>query len=238
MSSQMPSAPGVQSNSSSFFQTWIDAVTKPNEQTYAGIAASPKAKAMTGYIWVFVSSLIGSFLSLTAQGAFVRNQLAQAGVGAEQIGGGVGGVIFALICGAPILALIGTVLFAILMALVQWIAKMFGGRGNNDQLAYTVAAIGAPASLVSGVLVLLSAIPVVGICLQLITGLFGVYVIVLEVKAVKAVNRFGWGQAIGSWAIPWAAVLLVCCCAAAIVGTLTGAALGNIFRSINSSVAP
>ncbi len=238
MSSQMPSAPEVQPNSSSFFQTWIDALTKPNEQTFAGIAASPKAKAMTGYIWVFVSSLVGSFLSLIAEGALVRTQLAQAGVGAEQIRGGAGGVIFTLICGAPIAALIGTVLFAVLVALVQWIAKMFGGQGNNDQLAYTVAAIGAPASLVSGVLVLLSAIPVVGICLRLLAGLFGLYVIVLQIIAVKAVNRFGWGQAIGSWAIPWVGLVLVCCCAAAIIGALTGAALGNIFSSINSSLTP
>ena len=238
MSSEMSNAPMMQSSSSSFFQTWIDALTKPSEQTYAGIAASPKAKAMTGYIWVFLSSLAGSFLSLIAEGALVRNQLSQAGVGADQLRGGAGGVLITLICGAPILAFIGTVFFAILVALVQWIAKMFGGQGNNDQLAYTFAAIGAPASLVSGALVLLSAIPVVGFCFRAVTGLVGIYVIILEIMAVKGVNRFGWGPAIGSWAIPYAAILLVCCCAAVAVGALTGAALGNIFNSINSSLTP
>lgn len=234
----MPNAPLMQSSSSSFFRTWIDALTKPSEQTYAGIAASPKAKAMTGYIWVFLSSLAGSFLSLISEGALVRERLAQAGVGADQFRGGAAGIIITLVCGAPILAFIGTVFFAILVALVQWIAKMFGGQGNNDQLAYTFAAIGAPASLVAGVLGLLSAIPVVGFCFRAVAGLIGLYLIALQIIAVKGVNRFGWGPAIGSWAIPYVGILLVCCCAAVAVGALTGAALGNIFNSINSSLTP
>ncbi len=227
----------TESSSSSFFQIWIDALTKPSEQTFAAIASSPKAKAMTGYIWVFVASLVGSFLSLISEGALLRSQLTQAGVGAEQVRG-TGGVIATLICGAPIAALIGTILFAILVALVQWIAKMFGGQGNNDQLAYATAAIGAPASLVSGILLLLAAIPFVGFCFRIIAGLFGLYVIVLQIMAIKGVNRFGWGPAIGSWARPYVAILLVCCCAAAIVASLTGAALGNIFNTINSSLTP
>ncbi len=238
MSDQMPNAPMMQAGSTSFFQTWIDALTKPNEQTYAAMAASPKAKATTAYIWVFVSSLIASFISLLVEGATVRNQLAQAGVGAEQLRGGGVGAALTLICGAPIAAVIGTIIFAIIVALVQWIAKMFGGTGNNDQLAYTFAAIGAPYSLVSSIFVLLGAIPFVGICFRIVLGLAGIYIIVLQLMAVKGVNAFGWGPAIGSLFIPAAAVFLICCCALVIVGALTGAALGNIFSSINSSLAP
>ncbi len=238
MTDQMPNAPMMQAGSTSFFQTWIDALTKPNEQTYAAMAASPKAKATTAYIWVFVSSLIASFISLLVEGATVRNQLAQAGVGAEQLRGGGVGEVLTLICGAPIAAVLGTIVFAIIVALVQWIAKMFGGTGNNDQLAYTFAAIGAPYSLVSSIFVLLGAIPFVGICFRIILGLAGIYIIVLQLMAVKGVNAFGWGPAIGSLFIPAAAVFLICCCALVIVGALTGAALGNIFSSINSSLAP
>ncbi len=238
MSDQMSNAPLMQAGSTSFFQTWIDALTKPNEQTYATIAASPKAKAMTAYIWVFVSSLIASFISLLVEGATVRNQLAQAGVGAEQLRGGGAGTALTLICGAPIAAVVGTIIFAIVVALVQWIAKMFGGKGNNDQLAYAFAAISAPYSLASSIFVLLGAIPFVGICFRVVLGLAGIYIIVLEVMAVKGVNAFGWGPAVGSLFIPAAAILLICCCAAIIVGALTGAALGNIFSSINSSLTP
>jgi hypothetical protein len=228
----------MQASSPSFFQTWIDALTKPNEQTYAGMAASPKAKAMTAYLWVFASSLVASLVSLLVEGATLRNRLAQAGVGAEQFRGGAGSVAITLLCGAPIAAFLGTIVFAVVVALVQWIAKMFGGKGTNDQLAYTFAAIGAPYSLVSSLFIALSAIPFVGLCFRIILAVAGIYIIVLQVMAVKGVNGFGWGPAVGSVFIPALAVLLVCCCAAAIVGALTGAALGNIFSSINSSLVP
>jgi hypothetical protein len=67
-------------------------------------------------------------------------------------------------------------------------------------------------------------------------ALAGLYILVLQIMAVKGVNQFGWGPAIGSLFIPAIAILLVCCCAAAIVGALTGAALGNIFSTINQSL--
>jgi hypothetical protein len=101
--------------------------------------------------------------------------------------------------------------FAIFMAVVQWIAKMFGGKATNDQLAYTVAAVVAPYSLVSAVLVLLSAIPYVGFCFNIVVGLGGLYVLVLQLMSIKAVNRFGWGPAIASYFIPGLAIFLVCC---------------------------
>ncbi len=229
----------MQSSSSSFFQTWIDALTKPTEQTYAAIASSPKAKATTAYLWVFVTSIVTSFLALLVQGAALRARLAESGVGTQQFqGAGLGGVAITLLCGTPIVAVITTIFFAIGSALIQWIAKMFGGTGNNDQMTYALAAIVAPYSLVSAVLTLLGAIPFVGICFSIVTALAGIYVLVLEIMAVKGVNAFGWGPAVGSVLIPVAAVLIICCCAAAVIGALTGAALGNIFSSINSSLTP
>ena len=34
-----------------FYQVWIKALTRPSEQTYAELAASPNAKANTAYLW-------------------------------------------------------------------------------------------------------------------------------------------------------------------------------------------
>jgi hypothetical protein len=115
---------------------------------------------------------------------------------------------------------------------------MFGGQGTNDQLAYTLAAISAPYALVSSVLVLLSAIPYVGFCFSIIAALGGIYAIVLAVMAVKAVNQFGWGPALGSYFIPGLVVLIVCCCLAVVVGAVSGAALGNVFSTLNQSLIP
>lgn len=234
----MSTAPTMQPSPTSFFATWIAALTKPNEGTYAAIAASPKAKATTGYLWVFLSSIVASLVTLVIQGANLRNQLSQSGVATDQLGGGIGSLAVTLICATPIVAVLGTLLFAIGVALVQWVARMFGGKGTNDQLTYTMAAISAPYSLISSVFVLLSAIPYVGFCFSIVLGLAGIYVLVLQIMAVKAVNQFGWGPAIGSLFIPGLVILFVLCCAAVVVASLTGLALGNVFSTINQSLFP
>ena len=234
----MPESPMTPTSPPSFFQTWVDALTKPREETYAGIAASPNAKAMTGYLWVFLTSIVSSLITLLVQGSTIRSQLGQAGLGEQQFGGGFGAVAVTLLCGTPIAAVLGAVFFAIFAAIVQWIAKMFGGKGTNDQLAYTLAAISAPYALVSSVLILLSAIPFVGLCFSVLAALGGIYAIVLAVVAVKAVNQFDWLPAIGSYFIPGLVVFLVCCCLAAVLATVTGAALGNVFSTLNQSLIP
>jgi hypothetical protein len=238
MSNQMSNAPMMPAGSNSFFQTWVPALTKPNEQTYAEIAGSPNAKATTAYLWVFLSTIVTSLITLIVQGATLRERLAASGIGAERLGNGFGAVLITLLCGAPIIAAIGTIFFAITVAIVQWIAKMFGGKGTNDQLAYAFAAIGVPYSLLSSVFILLSAIPFVGFCFRLILGLAGLYILVLQIMAIKGVNQFGWGPAIGSLFIPGLVVGLLCCCALAILFAALGPAIGNIFSTINQSINP
>jgi hypothetical protein len=233
----MSETPIMPSSPPSFFQTWVDALTKPREETYAAIAASPNAKAMTGYLWIFLTSIVSSLVSLLVQSSTLLRELGRAGVGADQFRG-VGATAIAAVCGAPLGAILGAVFFAIFVAIVQWIAKMFGGKGTNDQLAYTLAAISAPYALVSSALILLSAIPFVGICFTVIAALGGIYAIVLAVMAVKAVNEFGWGPALGSYFIPGLVVLILCCCLAAVVAAVSGAALGNVFSTLNQSLLP
>jgi hypothetical protein len=64
----------------------------------------------------------------------------------------------------------------------------------------------------------------------------GLYVLVLELMAIKGTNRFGWGPAIGAYALPGIAVLLVCCCAAAVLTSVMGLALGDVWSTINESM--
>lgn|SRR5574341_500041 len=238
MSNQMSNAPMIPSGSTSFFQTWMDALTKPNEQTYAMMASSPNAKAMTAYIWMFIATLVEFFVFSLVQGAEVRRVLEQQGYGQNLPGGGLGTTLITAVCGAPVLAVVSVVFFAIGTAIVQWIAKMFGGRGTFDQMAYAFAAIAAPYGLVSAVFSLLGAIPFVGFCFRLILGLAGLYALVLQIMAVKGVNQFGWGSAIGSLFIPGLVIGLVCCCVAFAASAALGPVLGNIFSTINQSLTP
>ena len=234
----VPNPPMLESGPTPMFQTWITALTKPNERTYADLAASPNAKASTAYLWVFIGALVEIILSVIGQGTTMRTMLEQRGVGGDLPGGGAGFTLIGAICGGPIGAVISVIFFAIGVAIIQWIAKMFGGRGTHDQLAYTFAAIAAPFAIVSGVFTLLGAIPYVGFCFRIVMGLAGLYVLVLQIMAVKGVNGFAWGPAVGSVLIPGVVVFLVCCCLVAAIAALSGAAFGNIFSTINQSLTP
>jgi len=130
MSNQLSNAPMMSAGPTSFFQTWINALTKPNEQTYSEIAASPNAKAQTAFLWVFICALVEFFFAFLVQGASMRPMLEKYGLGGNILEGGLGSTLIRMICGAPIAAIITIVFFAILVAIVQWIAKMFGGKGT------------------------------------------------------------------------------------------------------------
>jgi len=234
MNAPMSPAPG---GPSSFFQVWMNALTKPNEQTFVEIASSANAKSTTAFLWVFLASLVQFLVSSLVQGAYMNQVMRQFGSSGQfGGGGGLGSTLITAVCGAPIAAVISVVFFAIFVGVVQFVAKMFGGRGTFDQLAYVLAAITAPFSLVSSVLTLLSAIPYVGLCFGIIALVAAIYVLVLEVMAVKAANQFGWGQAAGSLLLPF--IVLCCCLSVGVIGIMRvlGPAIGNTFSSINSNL--
>jgi hypothetical protein len=234
--SNEPMSSGGGGGSMSMFQIWIAALTKPNEQTYAMIASQPNAKATTAYLWVFVGYLVEFFLTFLVSGGRYSGMLSQ--YGGSGLGNGIVGTLVMAVCGGPIFAVITTIFFAIWVAIIQWVAKMFKGQGTNDQMAFAFAAILTPFALVSGVISLFAAIPFVGLCFSAILAIAGIYAIVLNVMAVKGVNRFGWGEAIGSLFIPGIVIGLVCGCLAFIVSLAAGSLIGNIFSSINQSLAP
>jgi len=223
---------------SAWFSTWREAITRPNEQTFARIAQSPQAKSTTALLWIFLTSLLSSFLASLVQGVVFSRIMQNSDFGLGQFEGGPANALIATICGAPIAAVILTVIFAVFVGIVQLVAKMFGGRGTFDQLAYAIAAIVAPFYLVSGLLTLLSAIPYVGLCFGLLGLIALLYVVVLVVTAVKGVNQFGWGQAAGSVLLPFFG--FACCLAAVVAGLVSvlAPALQDIFNQINQSLAP
>jgi hypothetical protein len=222
---------------SGWFNVWMDALTKPNEQTYARIAGSGNAKSTTAFLWIFVASLVQFFLASLVQGAAMRQLMQQYDLGGGQFGGG--GLVSQLvtaICGAPVAAVISVIFFAAFVGVIQFIARMFGGQGTFDQLAYVLAAITAPFSLITGVLTLLSAIPFVGLCFSIVIVLAGFYILYLEVMAVKVVNQFGWGQAAGTLLLPF--IVICCCLSVGVIGIMRalGPVIGDTFSSINSNL--
>jgi hypothetical protein len=236
MSEQMNAPMLPPSGVSAWVSVWRDAVTRPSDQTFARLAQSPNAKSTTAFLWVFLGSLVNFFLASLVQGAAMRQMMQNSDFGLEGFPATVGGGLVSAICGAPIAALIQVILFAAVVGIVQLLAKMFGGRGTFDQLAYAIAAIVTPFYLVSGVLTLLSAIPYAVYCFGIVGFLLALYVLVLEVMAVKGVNQFGWGQAIGSLLVP--VFVLACCLSLAVIGILQVLApqITDIFNSITTPI--
>jgi len=239
LNAPMPAEPaGV----AGWFSTWMAAVTKPNEQTYATMAEHPDAMSVSrAFTWVFlagtISALISGILQAILQLAGFASQAPSLGdLFGRNAGRGVGLSFVIAICGSPVAGAISTFFFAIGIGIIQWVAKMFKGVGTFSQLAYVMAAVSVPISIVSSVFTPFSGIRFVSICTGLISVLLILYSIVLEVVAVKGVNKFGWGQALGSIFLP--VIVLACCLAIPIIATMTvlGPIIGNTFSSINNSL--
>ena len=227
----------------SMIDTWVAAFTKPNQGTYARIVAQPGASTSKAFLWVFVASLVASLASSIAQVAsygrqletlrrFLPPELARA----IPVGGTSPFGFGTVICGAPIGAVFAVLFFAIAVALVQWVARLFGGTGSFDKLAYAFSAINVPYVVVTAVLALIGIIPYVGILTGLISFVLFIYAIVLGVLAVKAVDGLDTIKAIGAVILPGLVIFLVVCCCAVVVGLAMGSMISDVFNGINQSL--
>lgn len=235
----MDSKPGP----AGWFQVWMKAVSKPNEQTFVEITDGPEATSKTAFIWVFIAGTISGILQAILQAIYAATgTMPQIPIpGLEQYmpasgGGGdiasAGITLVTSLCFSPVAGLLSVLFFALFAAIVQWIAKMFGGYGTFDKMAYAFAAITVPFTLVSGVLSLFTAIPFAGACFGILAFGLSMYVLVLQVMAVKGVNRFGWGPALGAVFIPGLVIFTFCCCIVFAGFTLLGPAISQTFNDL------
>ncbi len=240
MSDLQPNTPIMQPQAkpgpAGWVSVWIKAVTQPNEQAFADIINGPDANSKTAFIWIFIAGtltgIIQAVIRTISMAAGLTQQIPIPGL--EQYmpssGAGAGSALstfFIGICSAPIAGLLSIAFFALIVAIIQWIAKLFGGTGSFEKLAYAMAAISLPVSLVTSILSFIAIVPYVGICGSLISLLIALYSLYLQIVAVKAVNRFDWGPAIGSVLIPFAVIFFFCCCLVFGISMATGAYFGS-----------
>ncbi len=225
-----------------WFAVWVKAVTQPNEQTFVDITEHPDMSAKTAYIWIFIAGTFSGIIQAIAQaigtatGMNALSQIPGLGQYLPQTSGGGGFALTALVgglCAAPFAGLLSIVFFSLIVAIIQWIAKLFGGTGTYDKLLYAFAAITVPFTIISSILVLFSIVPFVGICTGLISIALSIYVLVLQVMAVKGVNRFGWGEAAGSVFIPGCVVFILCACVVGGSAALLMPVIRNGINGIN-----
>jgi len=243
--SQMPSnAPLMESKPgpAGWLPVWTKAVTQPNEQTFIEISEHPDAKSRTAFLWIFIAGTVAALIA-----GLIQALLVATGLGAQPVSGVeglptdfmpalVGGSLVATICGAPVYGVFSVIGFAIGASIIQWVAKLFGGAGTFDKMAYAIAAISVPVTLISMLLSPFNAVPYLNICTGLLLFGLGIYAIFLQVTAVKAVNRFGWGAALGSVFLPGIVVVVVCGCLFAVLFAVLGASFSEVFNQINQSL--
>ncbi len=242
---QMPSnAPMMESKPgpAGWMQVWMKAVTRPNEQTFVELTEGPQAVSKTAFIWVFIAGTVSGIFQAILRSIYMATgtapQLTIPGLEQYMPAGGSGDVaaagvsLITSICLSPVAGLVSVLFFALGTAIVQWIAKMFGGTGTFDKLAYATAAITVPFTLVSSVLALLTAIPYVGACFGIVSLGLSIYAVVLQAMAVKGVNRFGWGPAIGSVFIPGLVIFIFCCCIVFAGMSILGPAINSAFQDL------
>ena len=218
-------AAAAEYKSLSWSEVWISALTKPSVETYDRLVRDPNASANKAYLWVFICALIGyalsSLISLAIGALFETSSIPGFETSAL-----FGSSIVALVCCVPIFAILAVVGLIINSGLTQLIARALGGTGTYSELVYANAAYVAPLSLVSSIL---GAIPFVNLCLGIPLA---IYYIVLNVIAINAVNRFGWGKAVVSALIVPVANLVFVSCGVIAMLALLGPQIGDVFSDI------
>jgi hypothetical protein len=196
------------------FPVWSKVLTKPSEKTFLEIIDHPEAKAKAAYIWVFIVGTLSGLINSVTQFIVGLAGLQQTMPEFGQLPGSTGivgaaGLIGAL-CGAPIAGLFSVLGFAIGVGIVHATARFFGGQGSFDKLAYAFGAIAAPLSVISALMIPFNAIPFVALCTLPVLLVLGLYGLFLNVTAIKAVHRCGWGEAAAALLLPAILLGLLC----------------------------
>jgi hypothetical protein len=206
------------------------------ERTFLEITDHPEAKAKSAYIWVFLAGTLSALINSLVQFIGTLIGLQQAVPEFGQVQGlpqviGTAGLLGA-ICGAPLASFFSVIGFAVGVAIIHATARFFGGQGSFDKLAYAFGAIAAPLTLISGLATLLNVIPFVAFCtVPVLLGL-GLYTLFLEVAAIKAVNRCGWGEAVAALLLPAILIGLLCGFSFLLLMKVADPSINEIFQQL------
>lgn len=223
--SQEPEPSGVSQAAESFSwsEVWLRALTRPSVTTFESLLQDPNATTQRAYIWIAVSALIAYLVSLVLASGFLA-------VDERLLAELMASMAICGLCGAIIAPLLSVLALIINAGFAHLCARALGGPGTYGQLAYAFASYQAPLALISGAL---AAIP----CVRYLDIAIALYVIVLNVIAVQAVHRFGWGKSVVCAVVAPIVLLVIVACIIIALLTLLGPAVGNVFSTIIEELA-
>lgn len=215
--------PGPQ-RSYSWSEVWVNTITKPSVETFEDIVADPNASASKAYTWVLITSFI-SYIVIIGLSFLLDAFLGTTGI--EQFGfvESITSSLLLVMCCAPILSLLAVLGLALNAGISQFVAGLLGGTGSYNDLAYAFGAYQAPLTLISSAI---SVVPYLN-CLGIFIVIYG---IVLNITAIKAVNKFDWARAIMSSVVVLVGILAIVAVFVIIFLALLGPAIGTVFSNI------
>ncbi len=212
----MLSKPKPAKKTYAFYDVWMTTLSMMQMGTYENMLDDPEAGAGRAFEWMAYAGIISgllfplSFLS-SPQFAELRNMPELMGLfgnpGTTTALAGMLALVMALL--TPIFSVIG---LAIGGWIQNFIAGFMGGNGYYGRTVYAMAAYLAPLTILSA---LLGAIPVVGQCL---TSVFGIYTIVLNIRALNASHSLTTGKALIVIFLPSILLMIFGCLLVLIVG--------------------
>lgn len=184
-------------------EVWGKVFTKPGEQTFIEITSHPDAKARSAYIWVFIAGTLSGLINSLTNIAVGMTQLQNSAPGLEGASGTIEAIgLFTAICFAPLYGAFSVLAFAIGAAIFQATASFLGGKGSFDKLTYAFGAMIAPVTIFWALLIPFNVIPYVAFCTIPLSLVVSLYVLYLELAAIKAVHQLGWAEATGALLTP------------------------------------
>jgi hypothetical protein len=218
--SEPTSSPSQQTNvaeSLPWDEVWLRALTRPSVAIFEALLRDPHVKGSRATTWMFMGTLVGQALSLLILIGINQSP----GLSALQKFGpstGVKPIIYA--CTLLISPFVAVLAVWFTSNITQWFARMFDGKGTASELIYLRSAYLAPISIITSPL---NVIPIVGY----LNILISFYLMILEVMAVKTVNRFGWGSAIAAVMLPGVVLVVFLGCAIFLfLGTILNSKFG------------
>ncbi len=133
-----------------------------------------------------------------------------------ELGFNIGSVFFFILIGTVIL----TPLTFYLSVGLQFIGvRLFGGSGDFKSHAYLMALVQVPATILGGVVTLLSLIPIIGFLAGLAGFVLSIYTIILTVRLVKITHDVTTGKAIAGLIVPPIVLMAIGSCLLMTIGS-------------------
>ena len=214
----------------SWWEVWTLAFFKPSSATYQDIQDDPLAYPRRAYVWIFITSLVGTIVAVALSLVFNRVQFEQLQFGLDT-SIWLGSIGVALCCLAPLGAAVSVLSMIISTGLTQWVAGGLGGKGSYAELIYATAAFSAPLSLISS---LIAGIPWV----NLFSIVLAIYGFVLNVVAIKAVNHFSAFRALVSIFLVWLGFAMLIAFLVAMLLALFAPFASEIFQELQNQLLP